>query len=35
MHQLYAEGERDLSLFATLANTEAIALYESLAFVLQ
>jgi len=35
MHQLQTDGERELTLFVTLANTEAVALYESLGFTLQ
>jgi hypothetical protein len=35
MRELYANGERRLGLFVTLANAEALALYRSLGFELQ
>ena len=35
MHQLRAVGENQLSLFVTLANTDAVSLYQSLGFALQ
>ena len=35
MHQLRAVGERQLSLFVTLANVEAVSLYRSLGFSFQ